>query len=86
MPSDNNLDPFGLRRTAEAARKGPAHIKFLFMFIGVGVVMSFLVLASLAPQIGDRLGTLSVQKERQKSFAVQATPSPSPTQDIQVYP
>src|SRR3989344_4792051 len=69
MPPDNNLDPFGLRRAAEAARRGPTHNKFLFMFIGAGIVMSFLVLASLAPQIGERLGNLSVQKSAQESHA-----------------
>lgn len=81
VPSDNNLDPFGLRRAAEAARKGPTHIKFLFVFVGVGIIMSFLVLASIAPQVGDRLGQLAVKKERQKSFAAEpkTSPSPSPT-------
>lgn len=69
MPSDNNLDPFGLRRAAEAARRGPNHIKFLFLFVGTGIVMSFLVLVSLAPQIGDKLGTLSAQKKYQQTQA-----------------
>lgn len=69
LPADNNLDPFGLRRAAEAARRGPSHIKFLFVFVGLAVVTSFLVLASIAPQIGDKLGTLSVKKQTQVSRA-----------------
>lgn len=69
MQPDNNLNPFGLRKAAEAARRGPSHIKFLFLFVGTGIVMSFLVLASLAPQVGDKLGTLSVKKQIQESQA-----------------
>jgi len=69
MPADNNLDPFGLRRVAEAAKRGPSHIKFLFLFVGAGIVMSFLALTSLAPQIGDRLGNLAVRKQLQQSYA-----------------
>lgn len=78
MPPDNNLDPFGLRRAAEAARRGPNHIKFLFMFVGVGIVTSFLVLASLAPQIGNKLGTLSVKKQTQESEAARGDKGGNP--------
>jgi len=55
---------------------GPS--RFIAVYLGAGVIIAFLFLASLAPQIGEKLGTLSVKKQTQKSEA--ATPSkPRPT-------
>lgn len=48
-------------------KDGPS--RFIAVYLGVGVIISFLFLASLAPQLGEKFGTLSVQKKSQESRA-----------------
>lgn len=49
--------------------------KILALYLGIAFVVSFLFLVSLAPQIGEKLGKLSVKKQGQESKAVNI-PSP----------
>jgi len=51
--------------------KGHPHADFLEVYIGLGAIIAFLFLASLAPQIGEKLGLVSLRKEGQQSFASQ---------------
>ena len=49
--------------------KGHPHANFIEIYLGLAVIIVFLLFASLAPQIGDKLGLLSQKKETQQSFA-----------------
>src|SRR3990170_2425694 len=48
--------------------KGHPHANFIEIYLGLAVIIVFLLFASLAPQIGDKLGLLSQKKETQQSF------------------
>ncbi len=55
------------RLKANAPKDAPT--RFIAVYLGVGLIISFLFLASVAPQLGEKLGTLSVQKKSQESQA-----------------
>ena len=49
--------------------------QFLSLFVGLALILSFLALASLAPQVGNQFGSLSTKKQSQTALAV-STPPP----------
>jgi len=51
--------------------KDHPHADFLEVYIGLGAILFFLLLASMAPYIGEKLGLFSLRKEGQQSFASQ---------------
>lgn len=71
-----NTDLFGLKRTLKKASNQNRGMRFLAVYIGLAIMISFLAVASLAPQLGEKLGTLSVKKQSQESRAAAALPNP----------
>src|SRR3990170_6507220 len=55
--------------------KGHPHADFIEVYIGLSVIIFFLLFASLAPYIGEKLGLFSLRKDKQQSFAQETTPS-----------
>ena len=51
--------------------KGHPHAEFIEVYLGLGAIVIFLLIASLAPYIGEKLGLFSLRKEGQQSFASQ---------------
>jgi len=49
--------------------KGYPHANFIGIYIGLSAIVVFLLLASVAPQIGEKLGLLSERKQEQETFA-----------------
>ena len=49
--------------------EGHPHADFLEVYIGLGAIVIFLLIASLAPQIGEKLGLLFERKGQQQSYA-----------------
>ena len=49
--------------------KGYPHANFIEIYLGLSVIIFFLLVTSLAPQIGEKLGLISQRKEGQQSFA-----------------
>src|SRR3990170_8338339 len=49
--------------------KGHPHADFIEIYLGLAVIIVFLLFASLAPYIGEKLGLISLRKEGQQSFA-----------------
>jgi len=56
------------------SRKIKTENKLLAVYIGIGIIIGFLVLLSLAPQVGQRLGFLSQKKQAQESQAAYKIP------------
>lgn len=68
MPQDQtNL--FGLKKTFRAASRQHRGMRFLAVYLGMAILVGFLALVSLAPQVSEKLGTLSVKKQLQESQA-----------------
>jgi len=44
--------------------------KFLAVYFGLAIIVLFLGLVSIAPQVGNRLGEIAVEKEKQATLAV----------------
>src|SRR3990170_5355326 len=55
--------------------KGHPHADFIEIYLGLSVIIFFLLFASLAPYIGEKLGLISQRKEGQQSFAQEPTPT-----------
>src|SRR3989337_4163343 len=51
--------------------KGHPHANFIEIYLGLAVIIVFLLFASLAPYIGQKLGLISERKEGQQSYASQ---------------
>ena len=49
--------------------KGHPHADFIEIYLGLAVIIVFLLFASLAPYIGEKLGLFSLRKDKQQSFA-----------------
>ena len=49
--------------------KGRPHADFIEIYLGLSVIVFFLLVTSLAPQIGQKLGLLSQKKDTQQSLA-----------------
>lgn len=63
------IDPFGIKKTLHDASKQDQGTRFLTVYVGIGFIVAFLAIVSLAPQVGEKLGTLSVKKQTQESHA-----------------
>lgn len=72
MPNDPT-DLFGFKKTLKAASRQNRGMRFLAVYIGLAVFVAILGVISLAPQLGNRLGTLSVKKQSQQSEAATTT-------------
>ncbi|MBI4038010.1 hypothetical protein HY382_03125 [Candidatus Curtissbacteria bacterium] len=73
MPQDQT-DLFGLKKTFKAASNQHRGMRFLAVYLGLAFLVGFLGLVSLAPQVGEKLGTLSVKKQTQESQATYFNP------------
>lgn len=62
-------NPFGLSKMKQNLKKTDHSHKILGVYLGLAVIVLFLGLASLAPQISKRFGNIAEKKESQKSFA-----------------
>src|SRR3989344_7722379 len=51
--------------------EGHPHADFIEAYIGLGAIVFFLLFASLAPYIGEKLGLFSLRKDGQQSYASQ---------------
>jgi len=49
--------------------KGYPHANYIGIYIGLSAIVVFLLLASMAPYIGQKLGLLSERKQEQETFA-----------------
>src|SRR3990170_5918465 len=56
--------------------EGHPHADFIEIYLGLGAIVFFLLFASLAPYIGEKLGLFSLRKEGQQSFAQEAVLKP----------
>ena len=66
----NKFSPNLFWQIKEGLKKDPDNqAKFLAIQIGVAIIIGFLTLAIFAPQIGEKLGTISVKKKTQSAYA-----------------
>ena len=72
-PQEEN--PYGLLGKMYEGVKKDHQLKILSFYIGGALIMAFLFLASLAPQVGERLGQIAVKKQSQQSQAALDNPS-----------
>lgn len=67
-------NPFGLLKMKQNLKKTDHNHKILGVYLGLAVIVLFLGLVSLAPQLGQRLGKLSDTKQSQESMAAGLAP------------
>ena len=61
--------PFGIGNKIKIASKQDHPRKLLTVYIGLAVIVLFLSLVSIAPQVGERLGELAIQNEKKSALA-----------------
>lgn len=68
-PSSQEENPYGVFGRLYKGAKKDHQSRILSIYIGGALVIAFLFLLSLAPQVGERLGNLAVKKQTQESRA-----------------
>lgn len=64
---DTNISFF--QKIGKGFKKSDQQGKYVAVYVGIGFIVAFLFMASLAPQVGEKLGSLSVKKQSQESQA-----------------
>ena len=82
-PAKEEEIPRGYFENFKYRLKGDYRVKFVSLYYGIAILILFLFLVSLAPQIGERLGLISQKKQSQQSLAKEKDESPGqPKQKI----
>ena len=82
-PETPQENPYGLIGKIYEGNKKSHQSRLLSIYIGGALVIAFLFMASLAPQLGERLGNLAVKKQTQQSLAARGD---TPTLSFKVIP